>query len=109
MNSSRRYVKRLLFCLICIVMLSKDSFAQYSQYNLNSNNGLPSNNVYRTLVDSKGYLWIATDKGLVKYNGYTTKIFDATSGLRSDDSAIFSHYSLVSVDANRSYGLYIVW
>lgn len=65
--------------------LSKKSFAQYSQYNLNSNNGLPSNTVYRTLVDSKGYLWIATDKGIVKYNGYTTKVFDVTSGLRSDD------------------------
>lgn len=44
-------------------------------FKLDMYNGLPSNCVYMTLKDNAGYLWIATNKGLVKYNGYTPKIF----------------------------------
>jgi hypothetical protein len=60
--------------------------AQYlSYYVLNLQNGLPSNNTYSILVDDYGYLWIATEKGVVKYNGYTTRIFDKQNGIANDD------------------------
>ncbi|RZA02174.1 MAG: hypothetical protein EOP47_08000 [Sphingobacteriaceae bacterium] len=74
-------------CLMLVAMLCLDTpvLSQNQFFNLNIKNGLPSNHVYRTLVDHNGYLWIATDKGVVKYNGYTTKIFDATSGIANDD------------------------
>jgi len=32
--------------------------------------GLPSNEVYRILEDTSGYLWITTDRGIVRYDGY---------------------------------------
>lgn len=32
-------------------------------------NGLPSNQVYCLLKDSKGFIWIATDRGVVRTNG----------------------------------------
>lgn len=65
--------------------MNNNVYAQHQFYNLNIRNGLPSNHVYRTIVDHNGYLWIATDKGIVKYNGYTTKIFDISSGITNDD------------------------
>src|SRR5690606_18423633 len=35
--------------------------------------------------DSKGFIWIATDKGLVKYNGNTMKTFTTKDGLATND------------------------
>lgn len=54
-------------------------------YNINKFNGLSSNHVYTTLVDKSGYLWIATTKGLFKYNGYTLRKFDYEDGLPNLD------------------------
>ncbi|MBI1288912.1 MAG: hypothetical protein GC178_15195 [Flavobacteriales bacterium] len=38
--------------------------------------GLPSNHVYEVKQDSKGFYWIATDHGVVKYDGYRFIPFD---------------------------------
>ncbi len=54
-------------------------------FNLNAENGLPSNHVYGMITDRLGYLWIATDKGVVRYNGYESKLFDMKDGLPTDD------------------------
>jgi len=49
------------------------------------NNGFPSNNVYSVIQDKLGYLWFATDNGVVKYNGYEYKIFNSSNGLPASD------------------------
>lgn len=54
-----------------------------SQYDIYS--GLPSNRVYGVISDHFGYLWAATDKGIVRYNGYEFKTFGASEGLPSED------------------------
>lgn len=48
-------------------------------------NGFPSNNVYSLIQDRLGYLWFATDNGVVKYNGYSFKIFNTSNGLPAND------------------------
>ncbi|WP_290821989.1 histidine kinase [Flavobacterium sp.] len=52
---------------------------------LNSTNGLPSDIVYNTVQDKKGYIWIATENGIVKYNGTSFKIFQKKDGLPNND------------------------
>lgn len=47
--------------------------------------GLPSNLVYEVEQDSKGYLWIATDKGVCKYDGKTFKVFGLKDGMPNID------------------------
>lgn len=42
---------------------------------LNQTNGLPSNAVYDILQDSKGFIWFATDAGLIRYDGDEYKPF----------------------------------
>jgi len=37
--------------------------------------GLPQNSVQATLQDSTGFLWIGTQEGLVRYDGYNLKVF----------------------------------
>ncbi len=38
-------------------------------YNLDDENGLPSNEVYSIAQDNKGFIWIGTDAGLYKFDG----------------------------------------
>jgi hypothetical protein len=49
------------------------------------NNGFPTNNVYSLLQDKNGFLWFATDNGIVKYNGYTFDVFNTDRGLPAND------------------------
>ncbi|MCX7549872.1 histidine kinase [Xanthomarina sp. F2636L] len=53
--------------------------------NYTTEDGLPSNHIYKITQDEKGFLWIATDKGLVKYNGNSMKIFTTKDGLATND------------------------
>lgn len=48
-------------------------------------NGLPSNKVYSITQDSFGYMWFATENGVVKYNGYSYQLFNNKNGLPSND------------------------
>lgn len=43
--------------------------------------GLPSNEVYSLIQDSKGYIWGATDAGVFRYNGEYFKLFTSKEGL----------------------------
>ena len=69
-----------------ISLFSSMSFAQKGDhFNLNITNGLPTNHVYSTIVDRHGYLWIATDNGVIRYNGYALKSFTIEDGLPVND------------------------
>ncbi|MDP2041590.1 MAG: two-component regulator propeller domain-containing protein [Algoriphagus sp.] len=41
-----------------------------------NSNGLPQNAVFALEMDNHGYLWIATEEGLVRFDGISHKIFD---------------------------------
>jgi len=47
--------------------------------------GLPSNTVYDIFRDSKGYLWISTDKGVARFNGIKFENFTTFDGLPSNE------------------------
>lgn len=49
--------------------------------------GLPGPNVYSALQDSKGYIWLATDRGVSRFNGYEFETFDTDDGL--PDNTVF--------------------
>ncbi len=51
------------------------------------NQGLPSSETYFVTQDSKGYLWIATDAGVAKYDGYQFKTYTTADGL--PDNTVF--------------------
>ncbi len=50
-------------------------------------NGLPSAEVYDIIQDQKGYLWIATDKGVCRFDGTNFITFTTKDGL-SDNSVL---------------------
>ena len=55
----------------------------YRQYTIKD--GLPSNYVYCTYQDSKGYIWFGTDAGVSRYNGYEFENFSLEDGLADND------------------------
>lgn len=74
----------IIFC--CISQLVQGQLYEVSRYADNS--GLPSRIVHEVDQDNKGYLWVAGNNGLYKFDGkeffpYYAKLGD-TSGLRSN-------------------------
>ncbi|MBK8145542.1 MAG: histidine kinase [Bacteroidetes bacterium] len=60
--------------LLVYLLVQMGSFAQtlsYKHFTVTSN--LPSNICYKVIQDEKNYIWIATEKGIVIYNGYDFK------------------------------------
>src|SRR6202012_4718579 len=59
---------------------------QYGQQLWQTENGLPQNSVHSILQTSDGYLWLATDGGLVRFDGIDFTLFDRrnTPQLRSN-------------------------
>ncbi len=50
---------------------AKDTFfSRYNFYHLTEEVGLPNNSVTSVMKDSYGYIWIATQDGLARYDGY---------------------------------------
>lgn len=61
-----------LFYQVLFLCLCACTYGQYPYVKkLNYPEQLPSQVVYDMLTDSKGYIWLATDKGLFRFNGRT--------------------------------------
>lgn len=59
------------FFVLLGVQSSLVSYGQgYAVKNFTVDDGLPSSHVYEVKQDSKGFYWICTTQGLVKYDGY---------------------------------------
>ncbi len=80
-----------LICRICrhilffVLPAGAVAQAQGIAFNLNTTSGLPSNHIYGSITDRLGYLWIATPKGVVRYNGYEARVFTVSEGLPTED------------------------
>ena len=48
--------------------------------------GLPSNHIYDIQEDVNGFMWFATNRGLVKYDGEKFKTFTIKDGLPNNDT-----------------------
>lgn len=84
----------VLFILSCII-LSKSTFAQPINfdpvyYNITTETGLPSLETYSVKQDSKGFIWICSDGGVSRYDGFEFKNFTTSDGLT--DNVVFDIY-----------------
>lgn len=88
MTSTTAFIKRTLSITLIIIIAALHGHIACAQdiiYGLNKSNGLPTNHVYCALVDHNGYLWLGTENGVVKYNGYQLKRFTYEDGLPNID------------------------
>ncbi|MBE0570612.1 MAG: response regulator [Ignavibacteriaceae bacterium] len=62
--------------LLFSILLTTIVFPQSIYFNhLNTENGLSNNNVFDILQDKYGFLWVATDDGLNRFDGYDFRVF----------------------------------
>ena len=86
-NTGAAFVKSFHFLLV-LLFLPLSVYPQFYQVrNFNVESGLPSSDVYNILQDSKGYIWLATDMGVSRYNGVEFQNFSSENGL--PDNTIF--------------------
>lgn len=64
-----------LFCSLLLLFLAPLCRAQFSFKHIDVSDGLTSNSINTVFRDSRGYLWIGTDFGLNRYDGYRIKKF----------------------------------
>jgi len=73
----------IVVTIFLILIIFNYSFPQRGKYrfeHLTTENGLFQNVVYSVLQDSKGFLWIGTQDGLIRYDGYNFKVYKHESG-----------------------------
>lgn len=78
------------FCLSYSVLIwllwVSVGFAQNKKYSVYTvNDGLPSNNVYRVVEDNKGFLWVATNAGVARFDGKYFQVFTTREGLPDNE------------------------
>src|SRR5215813_1196996 len=59
-----------------IALDSAREIAQYSHTVWQTENGLPQNTVRAILQTQDGYIWLATEEGLVRFDGLSFTVFD---------------------------------
>jgi signal transduction histidine kinase len=63
--------------------------------NFNNENGLPQNSVNFVEMDNDGYLWMATQAGIVRYDGQRFRLFD-----KSNSALQMNRYWVLGKDNN---------
>src|SRR5438045_1218536 len=83
----------LPFTCICIAQSTQLSDLHFNR--LSIKNGLPSDIITACLQDKEGYIWIGTQAGLVRYDGYTTRVyhFGLEDPIRLNISSIYEDRS----------------
>jgi ligand-binding sensor domain-containing protein len=70
----------LFFCLCCC--LHAEGYTQWLPPSLRTkDNGLPSNVVYQSISDHQGFLWLATDQGVARYDGKQVQVYAREQGV----------------------------
>lgn len=81
---------RFLYVLFLVLLASFDAVGQsYTFHHLRTNDGLSNSTIKSILKDSYGFLWIGTESGLNRYDGYGFKVYatksDKPSSIINDD------------------------
>lgn len=92
-------MRQLLVLLACMVCCLPDAAAQkFHVSNYTRAHGLPSDQVRSIAVDTFGFLWLATDDGLVRYDGRQFRSFATALPSRYgrhllpvDEGLLYSH------------------
>ena len=80
----RRLLIRVGFCSVILFSLANQAFAQYQFDSWTTEDGLPQNSINDILQTRDGYLWLATNGGLVRFDGTRFVIFDrSTEGIET--------------------------
>ncbi len=76
-------MKAFCTCISLILLLQTTLAQEYTAFTVND--GLPSNHVYQCIEDDHGFLWIATDAGIARFDGRYFQVFTTEHGLPDNE------------------------
>jgi ligand-binding sensor domain-containing protein len=79
-----------LFHSILVLVLTNACFAQqqYTFINYTQEEGLPSGTIRGIYKDTAGYLWLTSEEGVARFDGYNFKVFRHNP---DDSTSLSSH------------------
>lgn len=81
----RKYISDIIITG-CLLLAGANVFAQTTQTRYyTTKDGLPSNSIYKCVLDRHGFLWIATDNGLARFDGKNFKTYTTAQGLPDNE------------------------
>jgi ligand-binding sensor domain-containing protein/two-component sensor histidine kinase len=77
---------RFVILILSAFLFNVTSRGQQLKYKaFTVSDGLPSNYVYRCIEDNKGFLWVATDAGIARFDGKHFQLFTTSEGLPDNE------------------------
>lgn len=84
-----------LFLFTIILLCSYKTYSQGSDHiRFTIEDGLPSNTIFDLHQDKRGFLWIATDKGISRFDGYSFQNYSTDNGLPTNEIWMFHQDTL---------------
>lgn len=89
----KRYLinKVIVFIIVNICIISSNTFLSYANLNFKNmtiENGINQATIESIFQDSNGYVWLGSNDGLNKYNGYEFKLYD----YNEEENSITNNY-----------------
>ena len=78
-------IKKLLLNFFLIFTYLQGLSQNHSYTHISTGQGLPNAYIYECRQDKTGNLWICTESGLVKYDGYNFTTYDAKHGIDNNE------------------------
>lgn len=75
----------LIFVLFALVHLQVFTQPYAAFRSFTTADGLPSNHIYKTVEDDYGFLWVATDAGVARFDGKQFQVFTTREGLPDNE------------------------
>jgi signal transduction histidine kinase len=66
-------------CAFCFVIKVSAQPPNYLVQHFNTENGLTQNSIKGIQIDKKGYVWMVTETGIVRYDGTNFKVYDRSN------------------------------
>jgi signal transduction histidine kinase/ligand-binding sensor domain-containing protein len=105
-------LRSAFFWILCGIAAFSASAHSQDSNNLghqswSTENGLPQNSVHQIFQSRDGYIWIATEGGIARFNGIDFKVFnhENTPSIASDDICCFTQDSAGSLWIGTADGL----
>jgi ligand-binding sensor domain-containing protein len=84
-NTVKRYLCFFLLPIACFLVPIASTAQSTQTITYTVKDGLPSNALYRTIIDKKGFLWIATEIGLSRFDGKKFRNYTTSDGLSDNE------------------------
>lgn len=79
------FISLIFSCLLFASLPGSEALAQGLNFKVYGEEVLPTPNIYTAFQDSKGYMWFGSDRGVIRFDGYTFSTFTREQGLADDE------------------------